>query len=58
MDQKSNPVTITETASFRLPITLIDSLDQIKHETDISKTVHIKRALEEYAAKHYPHTLH
>jgi predicted transcriptional regulator len=51
-------VTVTEMATFRLPTNLIDSLDQMKKETDISKTVHVTRALREYAAKHYPHTLH
>ena len=55
---QASTVTITETSSFRLPIKLIDSLDQIKQETDISNTVHVKRALEEYVVKHFPHTLH
>lgn len=45
---------ITEMQTFRLPVSIIDHLDNAKRDSDFSKTTLVKRALSEYLNTHYP----
>lgn len=47
-------MTLTQTQSYRLPVDLIDRLDEVSISTDIPRVALMRRSLTEFLDRHYP----